>query len=166
MRVAYVGFFYPSSKETMSEFANSICIAFPANYPDTPEAHCTLIWLGYVDTFMATKEQVLAVLNSFDYTPNVQYRTLPPKIFGKDDERVVVLPLDDSDGSLQRLRTHLEDALLGELQVRSPSEYTTYVPHVTVEDFVPGVTRLFGYRYPDSIALSAPELWWGDEHLN
>jgi 2'-5' RNA ligase len=149
----------------MSEFDTSIAIMFPANYPeDKPDAHCTLIWLGYTNTFMFDKSVLLNILDSFDYTPDSEYRALPPKIFGADDERVVVLPLDDSDGSLQRLRDHIE-AELAKIQITSPSEYTTYVPHVTTEKYVEGVTRLFNYKVPEYIKLGKAELWWGDEHI-
>lgn len=149
----------------MSDYSDSIAIMFPANYPDDrADPHCTLIWLGETTSFMFSKEDVLAVLKAGDYTPNAEYAPLPPKIFGKDDERVVVLPLNDADGSLQALRDKLETALEA-VGIRSPSEYTTYVPHVTTEDYVPGVTKMANYPVPDKIKLGAAELWWGDERV-
>lgn len=150
----------------MSDYSGSIAIMFPASYPaDKADAHCTLIWLGYIDTFMFQKEDVLNVLNAFDYSPSAAaYKALPPKIFGKDDERVVVLPLDDEDGSLHALRDRIQSEL-AKISIYSPSEYTDYVPHVTTEDYVPGVTRLANYPVPDKIELGTAELWWGDEHV-
>jgi 2'-5' RNA ligase len=149
----------------MSDFPHSIAIMFPANYPeDKADAHCTLIWLGETDVVNFTKDELLEVLSAFDYTPNAEYRALPPKIFGKDDERVVVLPLDDEDGSLQALRDKIAGAL-EDRNIKSPSEYTTYVPHVTTEDYVPGVTKMANYPVPAFIKLGPAELWWGDEHI-
>jgi 2'-5' RNA ligase len=150
----------------MEDYSGSIAIMFPANYPaDKPDAHCTLIWLGYIDTFMFQKEDVLKVLNAFDYTPNPSYKALPPKIFGGgDDERVVVLPLNDEDGSLHALKDHI-DAAFAAISLYSPSEYKDYVPHVTTEEYVPGVTKMAGYPVPDKIELGKAELWWGDEHV-
>lgn len=148
----------------MTDFSGSICIAFPADYPaDREDPHCTLIWLGYIDTFGLTKEEVQAVLDAGDYTPPARVKPLLPKIFGKGDERVVVLPLDDSDGALAALRNKI-DAALAEIGASSASEYTDYVPHVTTEDYVPGQTRLYGYPVPATIGLSKAQLWWGDEH--
>lgn len=138
---------------------------FPSNYPENkPDAHCTLIWLGDTDTATFTKDQLLEVLSAYDYTPTPEQTPLPPKIFGKDDERVVVLPLEDGDGSLQALRAHIE-AALEDRGIKSPSEYTTYVPHVTTEPYIPGQTKMANYPVPDRLKLTKAELWWGDEHI-
>lgn len=153
------------SKDIMADYSDSIAIMFPANYPaDKDDAHCTLIWLGDTATATFSKQDLLQVLQADDYTPSAEYTPMSPKIFGKDDERVVVLPLDDADGSLQALRSKL-DAALGALGISSPSEYTTYVPHVTTEDYVPGQTKMANYPVPASIKLGPAELWWGDEHV-
>lgn len=149
----------------MSEYSDSIAIMFPANYPDDrADPHCTLIWLGTFDTVSATKEEILAVLNADDYTPPTEYKALPPKIFGRDPERVVVLPLEDTDGSLQGLRDKI-DAALAAIGVKSASEYTTFIPHITTEDYVPGVTKMANYPVPEKVKLGAAELWWGDERV-
>jgi 2'-5' RNA ligase len=149
----------------MSEYSDSVAIMFPANYPDDrQDPHCTLIWLGTFDTVSASQQEILAVLAADDYTPSTEYKALPPKIFGKDDERVVVLPLDDADGSLKALRTKLDTALAA-IGVKSVSEYTDYVPHVTTEDYVPGQTKMSNYPVPASIKLGPAELWWGDERV-
>lgn len=154
-----------NQKDDMSEFPDSIAIMFPANYPDDKsDAHCTLIWLGNIPDATFTPEDVLAVLRADDYTPNVEYTPLPPKIFGKYEDRVVVLPLEDADGSLNALRTKLETGLAA-IGITSPSEYTTYVPHVTTEDYIPGQTRMANYPVPEKIKLGPAELWWGDEHI-
>lgn len=142
----------------MSEFEDSICIAYPSVWPDTiDEPHSTLIWLGNISEASFTKGDVLEVLDSVNLPAPGPTPVAGLEMFGPDKD--IPVALLSFTPSLRINHSKLSLAL-SKKEIYSASEFD-YTPHVSISydpDFPSENIEL-----PELVELSAPVLWWGDE---
>lgn len=148
-----------------NDYADSICIAYPYVFPqdtDLPidyeiEAHCTLIYLGEVDSISFTKEDLRTVLDEHTFEDLGIVDVSGLELFGPD-KNVLVMTLDSS--KLQEYFQSISSALEAQ-GIENASPYPDYRPHITLNEAYHGPT--IGFTLPTTVGLGQPVVWWGDD---
>lgn len=148
--------------------SEGICIAYPYVFPrdsDLPidysiPAHCTLIYLGYVDEVDFSKEDVLDSVRgmSFGDTGIVDVDGL--ELFGPESD-ILVMRLNSSV-LMDNFETVRDE--LAENGIENASSFPDYNPHITLAENYHGPT--IGYTLPTTVGLAKPQLWWGEEWID
>lgn len=146
----------------MSEYSNTACIAYPADYPndrikpEVEEMHSTIIFLGDIDNDLEgiSKQELVDILAPVDTNMFRYVNTTGFELFGPENDIPVVL-LKEQDHLIET-RESIERVLKAE-GIESPSEFG-YRPHVTVD------MKTYEWRNrPPWVLLWPAQLWYGDD---
>jgi 2'-5' RNA ligase len=132
--------------------SDGIAIVYPSNWPrdDTPDPHCTIIYLGKVSKVDFTKADVEAALGHVSLEAPGAVRTKGLEMFGPDKD-IPVVTLDPGSQVLVLQRIVVE-GILGVYGIENASEFKDYKPHVTITNK--------DIEIPESVTLGEPVLWW------
>lgn len=140
-----------------TDFSDSICIAYPASWPDTiKEPHCTLIFLGKISEADFTKQDILDVLDDLKLPAPGEVEITGIQLFGPKQDIPVATVFSN------RLFAHriMIDYELAGINVKSASEFE-FNPHVSIS--YDESTDFTAIELPKTVTLDKPVLWWGDD---
>lgn len=161
------------------EFKATAVIVYPALWPTgADESHCTIGVLGETATLDYSVQDVLRVLHYFEWPDLTVAATGGIDWFGPDKNIPVVRLL----GEHLHVNYQYLDLALASEGIAVDKTHGEYKPHVTINPFdvldgdALAVALGAGQSYaqhleqniiiPDSIGLTKPQVWWGNEHYS